>query len=80
MISFVEYILLINKRCFNIFGDNMDIFYTNNTLYVSLEKEIDIDSISILRNKVFSILDDYEINNIVISLQNNHNMVFHQCR
>ena len=51
----------------------MDIFYTNNTLYVNMNKEIDIDLIGNLKSRVFGILDDYDIDNIVLSVISRNN-------
>ena len=49
----------------------MDIYYTNKTLYVNMVDEVDSDSVLNLRNKVFRILDDYNISNIVLSIISN---------
>jgi hypothetical protein len=52
----------------------MNIFYTENTLYVNLEDSVDDIMISRLKQKIFGILDDYDIENIVLNViaQNNN--------
>lgn len=52
----------------------MNIFYTNNTLFVNLNEIIDDDNVNILRKRIFGILDDYDIENIVLNIiANNKN-------
>ncbi len=46
----------------------MDIYYTNETLYINIDELIDEVSIMKLRKRLFRILDDYGINNIELSL------------
>lgn len=46
----------------------MNIFYMNNTLYIEINNEINDNYISSLRKRVFSILNDYNINNIVLNI------------
>lgn len=46
----------------------MNIFYTNNTLYVDINGEINDNYIFSLRKRVFSILQDYDIKNIVLNI------------
>ena len=46
----------------------MNIYYTNNTLYVNLNERIDDFNISMLKKRVFNILDDYDIENIVLNI------------
>jgi hypothetical protein len=45
----------------------MEIYYTSETLYVKM-KNINIDTLSIMQRKVFRIIEDYEINNIVLNI------------
>ena len=47
----------------------MNIFYSNNTLYVNFSDNIDELSISKLRSRVFNILNDYDIENIVLNIK-----------
>jgi len=46
----------------------MNIYYTNNTLFVNLNDKVDMLNINKLKKKVFSILDDYDIENIVLNI------------
>lgn len=45
----------------------MDIFYTNETLYVNMNK-IDKSAINIMQKRVFRIIEDYDIDNIVLRI------------
>lgn len=49
----------------------MNIFYTNNTLFINLNDLIDDNNYDILRKRVFGILDDYDIENIVLNIISN---------
>lgn len=49
----------------------MNIYYTNNTLFVNLKDEITEILMSKLKSKVFTILDDYDIRNIVLNIITN---------
>ena len=53
----------------------MNIIYNNNTLYISMSEDINNESISNLRRKVFNIIDDYNIKNIVLNIINNNNNI-----
>ena len=53
----------------------MNIYYTEKTLYVNLENNLDMDLLNNLKKKVFGILDDYNIENIVIQKGYNDNKV-----
>ncbi len=46
----------------------MDFYYQNETLYVDITNDINLDTISILQRRLFRILDDYGIDKIVISV------------
>ena len=46
----------------------MNIYYTNNTLFVNIKDEVNDLSVSKLKFRVFSILDDYDIDNIVLNI------------
>ncbi len=55
----------------------MNIYYTDNTLYVNLNDYIDDMNLNILKSRVFNILDDYDIENIVLNIiTNNKNNYF----
>ena len=50
-------------------GDkNMNIFYSNNTLFVNFNDSINELSVLKLKNRVFNILNDYDIENIVLNI------------
>ena len=46
----------------------MNIYYMNNTLYVNLNDYIDDICVDKLKSRVFGILDDYDIENIVLNI------------
>ena len=46
----------------------MNIYYTDNTLFVNLNERINDININRLKSKVFGILDDYDIENIVLNI------------
>ncbi|MBR1417256.1 MAG: hypothetical protein IJ572_05535 [Bacilli bacterium] len=46
----------------------MNIFYTDNTLFVNVKDEINDKSVSKLKSRVFGILNDYDIENIVLNI------------
>ena len=50
----------------------MNIYYMNNTLYVNLNDYIDDIIIDKLKSRVFNILDDYDIQNIVLNIISNN--------
>lgn len=50
----------------------MNIYYTDNTLYVNLNDYIDDMNLNILKSRVFNILDDYDIENIVLNIITNN--------
>ena len=50
----------------------MNIYYTDNTLYVNLNEYIDDMNLNILKSRVFNILDDYDIENIVLNIITNN--------
>ena len=49
----------------------MEMFYTNNTLYINIEDRINFTLIKNLQRKLYRIIDSYHINNIEISIGNN---------
>ena len=48
----------------------MELYYTNNTLYVNIEDRINFTLISKLQKKLYRIIDTYHINNIEINILN----------
>lgn len=46
----------------------MNIFYNNNTLYINLEDEINEYSMNKLRSRVFKIVRDYEIDDVILKV------------
>ena len=56
--------------CYIIDGDNMEMIYTNNTLYINIEERINFSLIKNLQSKIYRIIDNYHISNIEISILN----------
>lgn len=48
----------------------MEIVYTEETLYVNIFDEINELLVSKIQNRVFKIIDDYDIDNIVLNIMN----------
>ena len=48
----------------------MELYYTNNTLYINIEERINFTLISKLQKKLYRIIDTYHISNIEISILN----------
>lgn len=46
-----------------------EIFYTKNTLYIFLENNISKKTTIILKNRLYSILSEYSIKNIIIDIE-----------
>lgn len=46
----------------------MNIFYNDNTLYINMDDVADSKDILKLKRRVFKILDDYSIDNIVLNI------------
>ena len=46
----------------------MNIYYNDKTLYVNLEEYLNNNNLITLKRRVFNILDDYDIENIVLNL------------
>ena len=53
----------------------MDIYYTNETLYVKM-KDITTSAMNIMQRRVFRIIEDYDIDNIVINTNDPHSDLF----
>ena len=49
-------------------GDNMNIFYNNNTLYINLEEEINEYNMNKLKSRVFKIVRDYNIDDVILKV------------
>lgn len=48
----------------------MNIFYSDNTLFVNIEGELNDYNINRLKLRVFKIVRDYDILNVVLSISN----------
>ena len=46
----------------------LNIFYNDNTLYVNLDEYLDGYVLNKLKKRVFNILEDYDIENIVLNI------------
>ena len=46
----------------------MNIFYTNETLYINLIDIINLDTMEILKKRIFRIINDYDIDNIILNV------------
>lgn len=46
----------------------MDIFYTKETLFVNMNNNISNNNITTMQKRVFKIIEDYDIDNIVLNL------------
>ncbi len=49
----------------------MEIYYKKDTLFVNIDEYLNGSSMSNIRKKVFSIIDDYDIENIVLNIIGN---------
>ena len=49
----------------------MEIFYKQDTLFVNLDESVNKDNINNMKRKVFNIIDDYDIDNIVLNIIGN---------
>ena len=67
---FVEPIDRISIICYHLLGDNMELIFSNNTLYINIEERINFTLISKLQKKLYRIIDTYHISNIEISILN----------
>lgn len=47
----------------------MNIYYNNKTLYVDIENNLNEDFINRMEEKIFTILDNYGINNVDIKIR-----------
>lgn len=46
----------------------MNIFYNNNTLYINLEEEINEYNMNKLKSRVFKIVHDYNIDDVILKV------------
>ena len=53
-------LVMVNKE--------MEIYYQNETLYVNVENDITVDTISMLERRIFRIINDYAIDKIIIRI------------
>ena len=44
----------------------MELYYKNETLFVDLVNDVTLDTMAMLKRRVFQILDDYGIDKIII--------------
>lgn len=52
----------------------MDIFYTDNTLYVNMDNVTSNSEVNRMKKRVFKILDDYSIDNVVLNIITDDNI------
>lgn len=48
----------------------MEMIFSNNTLYINIEERINFSLINKLQNKLYRIIDSYNISNIKITILN----------
>ena len=53
---------------------DVELYYQNETLFVDIDTTLDIENMEGLKNKIFRIIDDYGIDNIVLK-NNTHQLV-----
>ncbi len=46
----------------------MELYYKNETLFVDVVNDMNIDTVEMLKRRVFRILDDYGIDKIIIRI------------
>lgn len=58
--------------CYSMFGDYMktDIIYSNETLFIYLNDNLNKKEIKMLKNKMDNIINEYQINDVVIDTKN----------
>ncbi len=69
MLTFVETLAFPKNSCYFIIGDNMDLIYQNETLYIYISTN---DNMDILK-RFIRIINDYDIEKIVFKNQNAQN-------
>lgn len=55
----------------------MDLYYLNETLYIELLNDLNLEEYEHLKARVFRIIEDYGVDRIVIK---NHHKIFHNRR
>ena len=50
----------------------MNIYYTNETLFINIDTPIDEYLIKILKKRLYNIINDYDIDNIVLTVLNEY--------
>ena len=53
----------------------MNIYYTNNTLYINIDEYLTENGVDKMKKRVFGILNDYDIENIVLNVISNNNTI-----
>ena len=61
---FVKLILVID----------VELYYQNETLYVDVDTILDFEDMENLKNKIFRIIDDYDIDHIILK-NNTHQLI-----
>ena len=46
----------------------MDLYYKNETLFVDITNDLDANMMSIIKRRIFQILDDYGIDKIIMNV------------
>ena len=49
----------------------MEMYYTNNKLYINIEERINFSLINELKRKLYKIINSYQIQNIELNILNN---------
>ena len=52
----------------------VELYYQNETLFVDINSSLDLEDMESLKNKIFRIVDDYDIDNIVLK-NNTHQLL-----
>ena len=53
---------------------DVELYYQNETLYVDIDTILDFNDIESLKSKIFRIVDDYGIDNIILK-NNTHQLI-----
>ena len=52
----------------------VELYYQNETLFVDINSSLDLEDMEGLKNKIFKIIDDYDIDHIVLK-NNTHQLL-----
>lgn len=52
----------------------MELYYQNETLYIDMNHDLNHQNYNLVKNRIFKIIDDYEVERIVIQ---NYQKIFH---